>query len=59
MHFLLSAPAQERFKDQLLGKVQIPVMDVVRNGMLKDHWPLQQAESGTIEMKLEWSNCYV
>jgi len=51
--------SKERFKDQLLGKVQIPVMDVVRNGMLKDHWPLQQAESGTIEMKLEWSNCYV
>jgi hypothetical protein len=42
-----------------LGKVQIPVMDVVRNGTLKSSWPLQEAESGVIEMKLTWANCFV
>lgn len=43
----------------MIGKVQIPVSDVVRNGHLRDVWALQEAESGTIEMKLEWQNCYV
>lgn len=37
----------------------IPVADVVRNGSLKDAFALQDAESGTIEMKLTWANCYV
>lgn len=54
------APArQSRFVDSVLGKVQIPVADVARNGYLRDTWALQDAESGTIEMKLEWQNCYV
>jgi hypothetical protein len=43
----------------MLGKLQIPVADVARNGYLKDTWPLLEAESGTIEMKLSWSNCHV
>lgn len=34
--------------------MQIPVADVARNGHLKDTWALQDAESGTIEMKLQW-----
>jgi hypothetical protein len=45
--------------DVALGKVQIPVMDVVRNGSLKSSWPLTEAESGVISMKLIWQNCYV
>jgi len=50
---------QSRFQDRLMGRVTIPVSDVVRNGNLKDSFALQDAESGTIEMKLEWANCYV
>jgi hypothetical protein len=42
-----------------MGRVAIPVSDVVRNGNLKDSFALQDAETGTIEMKLEWANCYV
>ncbi|WIA39496.1 hypothetical protein OEZ86_005594 [Tetradesmus obliquus] len=51
--------SKSRFQDQLLGKLQIPVADVARNGHLKDTWPLLEAESGTLEMKLSWSNCHV
>ena len=36
----------------------IPVADVVRNGHLRDTFPLQDAESGTIEMRLDWQNAY-
>jgi hypothetical protein len=53
------APVQSRFQDRLIGRVVIPVADVVRNGRLQDSWALQDAESGTIEMKLEWQDCYV
>jgi hypothetical protein len=48
-----------RFQDRLVGRLTIPVRDVVRNGHLKDSFALQDAESGTLEMKLEWANCYV
>jgi hypothetical protein len=50
---------QARFQDRLIGRVTIPVADVVRNGRLRDSFALQDAESGTIEMKLEWANCFV
>jgi hypothetical protein len=50
---------QSRFEDKVLGRVPILVSDVARNGHLKDTWALQEAESGTIEMKLEWRNVYV
>lgn len=56
---LQCATKQARFTDRLIGRVNIPVADVVRNGRLKDSFALQDAESGTIEMKLEWANCYV
>lgn len=48
-----------RFKDKVLGRVQIPIRDVVRNGVLKDTWALQEAESGTVEMRIEWQNAYM
>ncbi|KAI8467075.1 MAG: C2 domain-containing protein [Monoraphidium minutum] len=51
--------SKSRFQDRLIGRVVIPVADVVRNGHLKDSFALQDAESGTIEMKLEWQDCYV
>ena len=51
--------SRARFVDRLVGRVTLPVADVVRNGHLKDSFALQDAESGTIEMKLEWANCYV
>ncbi|GBF88447.1 hypothetical protein Rsub_01160 [Raphidocelis subcapitata] len=51
--------SKARFQDRLVGRVTIPVSDVVRNGHLKDSFALQDAESGTLEMKLEWANCYV
>lgn len=51
--------SRARFQDRLIGRVTVPVADVVRNGRLKDAFALQDAESGTIEMKLEWANCYV
>ncbi len=60
--FLMLLPIpllQSRFQDSLLGKLQIPVADIARNGHLKDTWALQEAESGSIEMKLQWQNCYV
>jgi hypothetical protein len=31
---------QARFQDSMLGRVQIPVADVARNGCLKDTWAL-------------------
>lgn len=51
--------SKSRFQDSMLGRVQIPVADVARNGCLKDTWALLDAESGTIEMKLQWQTCFV
>ena len=52
---LLRGPVREvrTFADALIAERG------VRNGHLKDSFALQDAESGTIEMKLEWANCYV
>ena len=59
LEMLLSVKlSKQRFKDALLGKVMIPVADVVRNGHLRDTFPLQDAESGQIEMRLDWQNAY-
>jgi hypothetical protein len=49
----------DRFRDKPVGRVQIPIRDVVRNGVLKDTWALQEAESGTVEMRIEWQNAYM
>jgi hypothetical protein len=53
----LPTSLQSRFQDSVLGKIQVPVADVARNGSLKDTWALQDAESGTLEMKLQWCAC--
>jgi hypothetical protein len=37
---LLLLLLQSRFQDSMLGRVQIPVADVARNGCLKDTWAL-------------------
>lgn len=51
--------SKSRFQDKPMGRVTIPVADVVRNGHLRDTWALQDAKSGTLEMKLEWQDCFV
>ncbi len=45
--------------DTFLGKLEIRVKDVVRNGTLKDIWTLQDAEKGQIELALAWQTCYI
>lgn len=43
----------------MLGKLEIRVRDVVRNGTIKDTWTLQDAEKGQIEAVLSWQTCYI
>lgn len=38
----------------MLGKVRIPVKDVVKAGRLKDAFPLQEAEQGDMHLCLTW-----
>lgn len=42
-------------KDNSVGKVQISVRDVVRNGRLKDVWALQEVQQGEIALTLTWT----
>lgn len=43
-----------RKEDEMLGKVRIPVKDVVKPGRLKDAFPLQEAEQGEMHLTLTW-----
>lgn len=43
-----------RKEDEMLGKVRIPVKDVVKPGRLKDAFPLQEAEQGDMHLTLSW-----
>lgn len=43
--------------DAEIGKVRIPVKDVVRNGRLKDKWPLQEVQQGEVVLMLTWTQC--
>jgi hypothetical protein len=45
---------QERFRDQVLGRVKVPVMDVAAAGRVRSSWPLQGAMMGELEMILQW-----
>lgn len=46
-------------QDAVIGKLTIPVKDVVRNGSLKDIYTLQDTERGQIELSMAWQTCYV
>lgn len=37
--------------------MRIPVKDVVRNGRIKDKWPLQEVQQGEIMLMLTWTPC--
>ncbi|CAD7700524.1 unnamed protein product [Ostreobium quekettii] len=43
-------------KNKAIGKVLIPVKDVVRNGRLKDVWALQEVQQGEIALTLTWTS---
>ena len=43
-------------EDIPLGKVRIPIKDVVKAGRVKDAFPLQEAEQGDIHLTLEWTS---
>lgn len=50
---------KEEDKDRVLGKLMIPVRDVVRNGSIKDTWVLQDTEKGAIELAMTWQTCEI
>jgi hypothetical protein len=43
-------------EDDVLGKVRIPVKDIVKTGRLKDAFPLQEAEQGDMHLCLTWQS---
>eukprot|EP00955_Chlamydomonas_euryale_P098049 365122-Chlamydomonas_euryale.AAC.48 len=43
---------------QVIGKLHIPVVDIARNGAMKDIWTLQDTERGQVEMVLSWQTFY-
>ena len=47
-------PAGKRPEKIKLGTLRIDVADVVRNKKLSDTWPLQETETGELQLKLEW-----
>ncbi|WIA41914.1 hypothetical protein OEZ86_009229 [Tetradesmus obliquus] len=46
--------SRERFRDQVLGRVKVPVVDVAAAGRVRSSWPLQGAMMGELEMILQW-----
>ncbi|KAF6259938.1 hypothetical protein COO60DRAFT_1700585 [Scenedesmus sp. NREL 46B-D3] len=46
--------SKERFRDQVLGRVKVPVMDVAAAGRVRSSWPLQGAMMGELELILQW-----
>lgn len=56
---VFSKKKKEGESDKVLGKLEIRVRDVVRNGTIKDVWTLQDAERGQIELVLSWQTCYI
>ncbi|KAJ9520981.1 hypothetical protein QJQ45_022699 [Haematococcus lacustris] len=56
---VFSKKKKEEESDLVLGKLQIPVRDVVRNGQLQDTFTLQDAERGQIQLGLTWQTCYL
>uniref|UniRef100_A0A7S0S0C1 C2 domain-containing protein n=1 Tax=Chlamydomonas leiostraca TaxID=1034604 RepID=A0A7S0S0C1_9CHLO len=57
--FKKSDGTSQEDKGKVLGKLQIPVKDVARNGSLKDIWTLADTERGQIELALTWQTCYI
>lgn len=51
---LFIVPAGKRPDKVKLGTLRIDVSDVVRNKKLSDTWPLQETETGELQLKLEW-----
>ena len=47
-------PAGKRPEKIKLGLLRIDIEDVVRNKKLSDTWPLQETETGELQLKLEW-----
>eukprot|EP00882_Tetradesmus_deserticola_P000469 GHRQ01000515.1.p1 GENE.GHRQ01000515.1~~GHRQ01000515.1.p1 ORF type:complete len:388 (+),score=145.62 GHRQ01000515.1:58-1164(+) len=46
--------SRERFRDQVLGRVKVPVLDVAAAGRVRSSWPLQGAMMGELEMIVNW-----
>jgi len=51
----LKVPLLQKAKPEALGKVRLPLEDVVREGRVKDVFPLQEAQTGEMHLTLEWS----
>ena len=49
---LIPTPSSALFStqdnDKSLGKLSVPLRDIVRNGFMKDTWTLQDAEKGQV-----------
>ena len=52
---IASLKLKGRFEDKLIGKVQLPVAGVAREGRVRGAFPLMAARSGEVELKLTWT----
>jgi hypothetical protein len=48
----------QRFEDKQLGKLNVAVADVARNGRLRDTFTLSEADRGEIELLMDWHTCH-
>ncbi|KAF8058352.1 aidA [Scenedesmus sp. PABB004] len=46
--------SRERFRNHVLGRVKVPVLDVASAGRIAASWPLQGALLGELELVLQW-----
>lgn len=51
----LKVPFLQKAEAKPLGKVRIPVNTVIKDGRVKDIYPLQEAQTGEAHLTLEWS----
>lgn len=51
----LKVPFLQQASPPMLGKVRVPLNNVVTEGRVKDVYPLQDAETGEMHLTLEWT----
>lgn len=52
----LKIPFLSKKSDKVLGRVRIPLTNVVSEGRVKDVYPLQEAQTGELHCTMDWKN---
>lgn len=51
----LKVPFLQKAKPKVIGRMRVLASDVVREGRIRDQWPLLEAQTGECHLSLEWN----